>query len=132
MYTDKFDQMLTYALERHCETVPADFTNRMLKQIRQAQQRKILANVILQERLALAGCIIFSIAAIVSAIIFPDLAAVRHTIMNMTQQVEIFIYKIPQAIQTLSSGWHNYCLIAVSLAFAVYSLAELFIESTSA
>lgn len=133
MDTYKFEQMLTHALQKHCESVPADFTSRTLQQIRQAQQQKMLASVILQERFALAGCIILSTAAIITAIIFPDIAAaLRHTIMNMTQQVETFIDKTPQAIQNLSNGWQNYCLIAISLAFAVYSLVELFIESTRA
>ena len=71
---DKFDEILGRALRRSSEPVPADFTDRMLRQIEEAEQQKILAQVVLQERLALAGCIVLGITTIVVAAVFPGIA----------------------------------------------------------
>ncbi len=71
---DKFDEMLGRALRGSSEPVPAHFTDRMLRQIEEAEQQRILAQVVLQERLALAGCIALSIIAIVVAAVFPGIA----------------------------------------------------------
>ena len=46
----QFDEMLGRALRQHSEAVPADFTERMLRQIDSAEEQRILARVVLQER----------------------------------------------------------------------------------
>jgi hypothetical protein len=51
-----FDRMLSQALQRHSESVPADFTALVLRRVEQTQEQRILARVVLQERLFLAGC----------------------------------------------------------------------------
>ena len=127
---NKFDEVLGQALKEHSEPVPADFTNRMLRQIREAQELEILAKVVLQERLALAGCIIFSSVAIVAAILFPDtIAAVFRSIAaGATQQGEALTEKIQQTIRAFSTEWQTYTILAGALGFAVYSLIELFLD----
>jgi hypothetical protein len=67
---EKFDKILYQALKRHSEPVPADFAGRMLRQIREAENRRILARVVMEERLALAGCIVLGIMAIVAVVVF--------------------------------------------------------------
>lgn len=126
---DRFDQRLMKALQRHSEPVPADFANRMLRQIRKAQERKILARVVLQERLALAGCIIFSSVVIIAATVFPDIAAAvfRCIAVNVTQQTEALTDRIPQTIRAFSSEWQSYTILGGVLVFAVYSFVELFL-----
>jgi len=126
---NKFDEMLGQALKRHSESVPVDFTNRMLRQIRYAQQQRILARVILQQRLALAACIVFSGIAIVVATIFPDIAAAafRNLAIGLTQQGQTLINRIPQAIRAFSSEWQSYTILGAVSGFAAYSLVELFI-----
>ena len=124
---DKFNEMLGQALKGHSEPVPADFTNRMLRQLREAQERKILARIVLQERLALAGCIIFGSVAIIAATAFPDIAIAvfRSIVVSVTQQGEVLVDRIPQTIKSFSSEWQFYTILAGVVGFAVYSFVEL-------
>jgi len=124
---DRFDEMLRQTLKGHSEPVPADFTNRMLRQIIEAQERKILARVVLQERLALAGCIIFSGIVIVAATVFPDIVAAvfRGIATSVTQQGEALTNRIPQTIRAFSSEWQFYTVLGGVLGFAIYSFVEL-------
>jgi hypothetical protein len=130
---DSFDQMLKCALQKHAEAVPADFTNNVLRQIRQAQQQKILARVILQERLALAACIMFGGITITIAAVFPDtvVAVFRGIAINLTEQGEALIDKVPQAIKAVSGQWQFYTIITGSLAIAIFSIVELFAGDSS-
>jgi len=124
---DKFDEMLGRALRSSSEPVPADFSEKMIGRIRQAQEQKILARVILQERLALAGCIVFGAAAIVAVLAFPDtIAAVFQSIAGgFTARGSALVDRIPQTIETVLGQWQLYTVLAVMAGFAVYSLVDL-------
>lgn len=63
---DRFDRMLAQTLQRHSEPTPADFTERMITAVKQAEQQRILASVVLQQRLALAASILFGAVTIVA------------------------------------------------------------------
>lgn len=117
---EKFDEMLSQGLQRYSEPVPAGFTDRMLRQIREAEEHRILARVVLQERLALAACIVLGIIAIIAAVVFPG------TARSLTEQMGGFIDKIPQAIEAISNEWQLYMTVFAGVfGFAVYSLADL-------
>ncbi len=124
---DKFDKMLGRALRSSSESVPADFTETMLRQIRQAEEQKILARVVLQERLALAGCIVFGAAAIVAVAAFPDTIAVvfQSIAGNFTERGGALVDRIPQTIKTVQGQWQLYTVLAAMAGFAVYSLVDL-------
>ncbi len=124
---DKFDKMLGRALRSSSEPVPADFTETMLRRIRKAEEQKILARVVLQERLALAGCILFGAAAIVAVAAFPDtITAVFQSIAgSFTERGSALVDKIPQTIETVRSQWQLYTVLAAMAGFAVYSLVDL-------
>jgi hypothetical protein len=124
---DKFDEMLGRALRSSSPGAPADFSQRMLGRIRQAQEQKILAHVILQERLALAGCIVFGAAAIIAVLAFPEtLAAVFQSIAGgFTARSSALVDRIPQTIEAVRSQWQIYTGLAVMAGFAVYSLVDL-------
>jgi len=111
------------------EPVPADFSERMLRRIRQAEEQKILARVILQERLALAGCIVFAAAAIVAVVAFPGaIAAVFQSVAgSFTERGGVLIDRIPQTIETIRGQWQFYTVIAAMAGFAVYSLVDLLV-----
>ena len=97
----------------------ADFTNRILRQIEKAEQQRILAQVVLQERLALAGCIALGIIAIVVAAVFPGIAT------SFTKQIGSLSDKIPQAIEAVSNEWQLYMTVFVGVfGFAVYTLLD--------
>ena len=124
---DKFDQMLGRALQRHSELVPADFTERMLRRIEEAEERQVLARVVLQERLALAGSIILGIAAIVVVVFFPGrVTGIFGSIAgSFTEQSGALIGKIPQTIEAVRGEWQFYTVMGAVFGFAVYSLVDL-------
>ena len=124
---DKFDEMLGRALRSSSEPVPADFTKRTLRRIRQAEEQKILARVILQERLALAGCIVFGAAAIVAVVAFPGaIAAVFQSAAgSLTARGGALVDRIPQTIETVRGQWQLYTVLAAIAGFAVYSIVDL-------
>ncbi|OHB54652.1 MAG: hypothetical protein A2173_06270 [Planctomycetes bacterium RBG_13_44_8b] len=130
-FYDRFDfepNGLTRALQRHRESVPADFTARVLRRLRQAQVQKILARVVLQKRLALAGCVIFSCIAVVAVRVFPEIAEVilRSIAKIVTYKGEILADRIPQTIRAFGSNWQSYTILALALGFAAYNIIELF------
>jgi len=124
---DKFDDMLGRTLRRSSQAVPSDFTRKLLNQIRQAEEQKILARVVLQERLALAGCFALGAAAIIAMAVFPDaITAVFHSIVgSFTAQSSTLVSRIPQSINTVRDQWQLFTILAAMLGFAVYSLLDL-------
>ena len=119
---------LTRALQRHREPVPTDFTDKVLRKLRQAQEQKILARIVLRERLALAGCIIFSCIAFVAVRVFPEIAEVilQSIAKVVTYKGEALADRIPQTIIAFSTDWQTYTILAVALGFAAYNIFELF------
>lgn len=124
---DKFDEMLSRALQRHTEPVPADFTGRMLRRIEEAEERQVLARVVLQERLSLAGSIIMGAAALAAVVFFPGrITAVFGSIAgSFAQKGDTLIGRIPQAVEAVRGEWQLYTVVAVVFVFAVYSLMDL-------
>ena len=124
---DKFDEMLGRTLRSPSESVPTDFTEKMLGRIRRAEEQKILAHVVLQERLALAGCIVFGAAAIVAVAAFPGaIAAVFQSIAgSFAERGGALVDRIPQTIEAVRGQWQLYTVLAAMAGFAVYSLVDL-------
>ncbi len=124
---DQFNRMLSQALQRRSEPVPAGFTGMVLDQVRQLDEHRILSRVILQERLALAACIGLVVAVIVAATVFPDAAvgAFRSVAAGLTQRAEGLIDTIPQAVKTLTGQWRLFTVLGAVFGFTIYSFAEL-------
>jgi len=124
---DKFDEMLGRTLRSSSQAVPPDFTRRMLSQIRQAEEQKILARVVLQEKFALAGCFALGAAAIIAMVVFPDtITAVFNSIVgSFTERGSALVSRIPQSIKTVRDQWQLYTVLAAMGGFAVYSLVDL-------
>ena len=124
---DKFDEMLGAAMRRHREAVPGDFTERMLEQVRELQARRVLAQVVLQERLALSASIVFGGLAILGAVFFPAriVAVLRSIGASLAGYGGGLAGKIPQAIDVVGVQWQFYTVLAVVLAFAVCCLMGL-------
>jgi hypothetical protein len=70
---DAFDKMLRCGLKKHIEPDRPDFGERLLRQIETRRQQKILAEIVFEERLALAGCIILPLAAVITFLFFPEI-----------------------------------------------------------
>ena len=118
----KFDKVLERALQQHSEPVPADFTDRILRQLKEAREQKILARVILEERLALAACIILATIITVVLFVFPDIIASLH------KQMPAFAERIARIIiGTVNSNWQLCVIFAAIVGFAVYSFIDLLV-----
>jgi len=124
---NKFDEMLGRTLRSSSQSVPADFTQKMLRQIRQAEEQRILARVVLQERLALAGCILFAVVAIIVLAAFPDtITAIYSSIVgSFTTGSSELVSRSLESIVTVWNHW-QLCIALVAMAgFAIYSLIDL-------
>ncbi len=118
---DKFNIMLSHALQEHSEPVPADFTDRMSRRIREAEEQKVLARVVMQERLALAGCIVLGIMIVFSVAFFPSVVA------NFKELVETSIRQATQTINTIQYGLYLYAVFTGIFGFAVYGFVDLLV-----
>jgi ABC-type tungstate transport system substrate-binding protein len=128
---DKFDEMLGRSLRRHSESVPADFTERMLSQIEKAEQRRILARVVWQERLSLAGCIVFGFLAAVGVAVFPGRVAgiLRDIAAGFTERGGAYIEGIGRSvsIEAVRGEWQLYIILALVLGFAAYCILDMLV-----
>jgi hypothetical protein len=126
---DKFGRILGQALHRHSEPVSPDFTGTTLRRIREAEERRILAHIVLQQRLALAGCIALAGIAVLVPLTFGRFAAaaVRTIAARVTEQGGAFADGIPQAINAFGGDWQFYIILGAVSIFAFYSLAELLV-----
>ena len=127
----KFDEMLGESLRRHSEPVPADFTERMLKQIEEAEQQRILARVVWQERLSLAGCVVFGVLAAVGAMVFPGriVGILRSIAAGFKERGGAYIEGVGQSISidTVRSEWQLYVILALVLGFAAYCIVDMLV-----
>ena len=127
-----FDRLLQRTLRSSSEPVPADFTRRMLKQIRESQERKILARIVLQQRLALAGCVALVAVAVLAPMLLTDTfnGVLQGMAGRVTDQGRSFADEIPTAIEAVWGQWQVYTILAGVLGFAAYNLIGLFNEES--
>jgi hypothetical protein len=118
---DKFDDILRHGLRRHSEEVPSDFAERMLRQIREAEEQRILARVVLQERLSLAGCIVLGVVTVAVVVVFPGIAA------GFTEYVRATLGKATQIIEAVRYDWQFYAVFLGLFGFIAYSLVDLLV-----
>ncbi|HUT31325.1 MAG TPA: hypothetical protein VMX13_16145 [Sedimentisphaerales bacterium] len=121
MRTDRlssFDENLRRALKSHSEAPPPDFTDRVVNQIRESEEKRILARVVLQERLALAGAIMLAVVTIVAAFSVPAIAG------RLMQQAETFAHTTSRALETLSSQWRLCTAFMAAFVLVVYCLVD--------
>ncbi|MFH1716374.1 MAG: hypothetical protein ABIF19_03415 [Planctomycetota bacterium] len=124
---EAFDEMLGRALRSFSEPVPGNFTEKTLMRLRESDQHRILARVVLQERLALAGCIVLAAALCTSVVLFPDVILEAFEVFTgrVTMRGRLFVETVPQAIETVCGQWQLYVVLTGVLGFAIYSLAGL-------
>ena len=124
---DRFDEMLGRALRRHSEDVPADFTAKMLRQVRDLEEQRILARVAMQARLALAGSIAAGAAAIVAVLVFPGEvgALLRGIGAGFAERGWNLVDGVPQTLEVVRGQWQFYGVLAVLLGLAIVSFVDL-------
>lgn len=117
---EKFDLMLGRALQKHTVPVPPDFTDKVLSRITAAQEQKVLARVILQQRLALAASITIAAAVITLMLVFPETAtAFSATIKDLRYIITT------QSVPALKSQWQLLSSIAVAAVAVLLSNYDL-------
>jgi hypothetical protein len=124
--TGQFDKMLRQALKKHSEPVPADFTTRMMSNVEETSRQKMLAAVILRERLAIAACITVAVLTAVVAIGFPGVAAgvFDRVAAGLVDQSRAFIEGLPTTAKAVSGAWRFVAAIAAVVGFCIYGLID--------
>lgn len=104
-----------------------DFTERMLRQVREVEERRILARVFWQERIALAGSIAVGAGAIVAVMVFPGRigAFLRRIGASFAERGAAWADRIPQTIGVVVSEWQLYAVLGVLLGFAICCFVDL-------
>lgn len=125
----RFDRMLGETLRVHREAVPAGFTERMLNQVQEAEARKVLAQVVLRERLALFGTIALACLGVFGAVFFPSeiVSIVQSIGGSLSGYGGGLAEKVPQAVGVVGSEWQFYAVLGVLLASTMYCLIDLLV-----
>jgi hypothetical protein len=118
LHDEKLDRLLSESLCKYTTIAPADFTGRVMTQIRQQQEREILAQIVLKERLALAACVIAVMGIIFAAITLPQAP------WGITEGFKIIANEIPTVIEALIHTWQLPIAFATFLAFLAYIVIE--------
>ncbi len=117
---DKFDEILGRSLRGRKARVPEDFTVRMLERVREAQQRRALAKVVMQERIALAVCIGAAVLSVGAAVVFPGVVS------SLIELISGFMGPIDRAVEELRIQWQFFAVLAGVLGFIGYHLVGVF------
>ncbi len=111
---DKFDRMLAEALQKHTEPVRPDFTKKILKQVDQLDQQKLLARIVMQERIALSGCTALAISLISILIFFgKDFAKLLTAALQTARNTAI-----------PSPNWELILVVSVAIVSIVYAFSD--------
>jgi hypothetical protein len=117
---EQFDKMLTDGLRRYEKTLSPDFADKIVSRARLQTQQKLLAKVIWQERLALAGCIMIPVAVLAVILIFPQI------IDKLSERITQLCSNISQAIISGQIEWQPFIIFTIAAAVAAYGIFELF------
>ena len=118
-HNDQLDRTLTTALRGHKLPRRNDFADKMLVRLKEQQQQEILARVILQERLALAGIISLPIVAVVVILFFPE------TVIGFSAWLSDKCNIIAQSVLTLTDQWQLWMVALLAVGVAIYSVVDL-------
>jgi hypothetical protein len=119
-YEDRFDKILKGALRARSQHVRSDFTDKVLKQVQTLDEQKILAKVILQERLALAACITIPLATTAAIFAWPQILTTAWT------GLKSLFYGIAKQIALMPQyDWQFYLVLIAVAGFAAYSVFDL-------
>jgi len=124
---DNFDKMLGQSLRSVSQPVPGNFTEKTLILLRESEQRRLLARVVLQERLALAGCIALATVLCTLIVLYPDVILEAFGVFTgrVTMRGRLFVETVPQTIETVCGQWRLYAVLTGVFGFAIYSLGTL-------
>ena len=111
---DNLDSLLADALQKHTEPVRPGFTDKIMNQVNILEQQQLLAKIVMQERLALAGCATLVISFVSILFFFgKDFA-------------KIFINALQTARSTTlpSPNWEMILILVVTIASVLYAFSD--------
>ena len=109
--------LLKKNLKQHREPIQKDFAQELLAKIQKAEQQKVLAKVVWQERLAFAAFILLSIGAIVIMFAFPNLVIAP---IRLAEKLYPLIKLAVTSFVTHWQLWVCYILAAAACLYAFY------------
>ena len=110
----KLDSLLKDALSKQTPSTPPDFTDRIMTQIRLEDEREILAQVVLKERLALVACVFLAIGSFFAMVAFTQIP------VRVIESIKIIAGEIPTVLQSVIGTWQLLVVFAAILGFTVY------------
>jgi hypothetical protein len=116
-YADGIIPLLKKNLKQHREPIQKDFAQELLAKIQKAEQQKVLAKVVWQERLAFAAFILLSIGAIVIMFAFPNLVIAP---IRLAEKLYPLIKLAVTSFVTHWQLWVCYILAAAACLYAFY------------
>ncbi len=111
---DNFDGLLAGTLQKHTEPLRPGFTDKILKQIDTLEQQKLLAKIIMQERIALAGCVMLAISFVSTLIFFgKDFVGILTKALQTAQNTAV-----------PSPDWEMILVISVTIVSVIYAFSD--------
>ena len=111
---DNLDGLLADALQKHTEPARPGFTDKILKQVDVIEQQKLLAKIIMQERLALTGCVTLAISFISTLIFFgKDFAKILTNALQIAQNTTL-----------PAPNWEMILVVSVTIVSVIYAFAD--------
>jgi len=111
---DNFDGFLADALKKHTEPAVPGFTDNILKKVDKIEQQKLLAKIVMQERIALAGCVTLAIS-LLSVLVF------------FGKDFAIILTKALQTVQNStipSPNWEMIIVVSLTIASVLYAFSD--------
>ncbi len=111
---DNLGALLAGALQKHTEPARPGFTDKILKQVDVLEQQKLLAKIIMQERLALAGCVTLAISFVSILFFFgKDFARILTKALQTAQNTTL-----------PSPDWELILVVSVTIVSVIYAFAD--------
>ena len=118
-FDDKFDGLLSKRLKQKKIYVRPDFSGDVMRKLQILEERRLLAKVVLQERLALAGCIVLAAAVLFLVIVFSsDLVGGMSTAFSSAR--EFSGYAGTGLVESIKTQWELWVTSIAAIMLAGY------------
>jgi sensor domain CHASE-containing protein len=114
----RFNEMLKKNLKQHRESIRKDFAQELWAKIQKAEQQKVLAKVVRQERLAFAAFILLPAGMVIVIVAFPNLA------IAPTRLIEELYPLANQAFEYFIKEWKLWTYYILATAACLYAFYE--------
>ena len=118
-FEDKFDGLLSKRLKQKKISVRPGFSGEVVRKLQIMEERRLLAKVVLQERLALAGCIVLTAAVLFIVIAFgSDLVGGMSAVFSSAR--EFSGYAGTGLVESIKTQWELWVTSIAAIMLAGY------------